>query len=284
VVGSASPASADNSGLYTIAAYWQGTAYPTWVGYGGNSGFSFTNIVPDYNDYNVTWIFNVPAGTPPGTYILDSSFSGGSSGAVSYVPLQVVNAPSRGQISGQMLTIDAGATMMQQEVNGNLVIYDASTGTAVSTNVISLFNSTTYNVGYVPPGSYRVCFVPMNPSMAPQWYPNAASFAQAASVTVAASQTVSNINFYLAPVRVPPSGFNLPAPASHIPGLAGCDMDFDLGTTVADVTYYLEYKDFLDASQWSVAQTLTGDGGGRTLADKSASSSHRFYRLRMVAP
>jgi hypothetical protein len=124
----------------------------------------------------------------------------------------------------------------------------------------------------------------MGGGTAPQWYPNATNFAQAATVVVSAGQTVSNINFYLAPVRVPPSSLLLPAPAVHCPGAAGSDWDFCVGTTVADVTYFLEYKNSLDDSTWTVAQTATGNGGILTLSDKAAANPFRFYRVRMVAP
>ncbi len=200
--------------------------------------------------------------------------------------LHVANAPSRGQTAGNFMVVDnGGSMMMQQEVNGNLELYNAQTGAGVVTNQISLFNTSAYSVGYVQPGDYCVRFVPMNASTAPQWYPNASSFAQAAAVSVTAGQTASNITFYLAPVPVPPSSLLLHAPAPQCAGGVPCgDLDFCVEATVSGVVYYLEYKNSLGDADWTVAQTITGDGLSRTLVDKAPLSTQRFYRLRMLAP
>jgi len=284
LVGSISPGVADNSGLSTNTIYWQGTIYPSWRSYEGNSSFSFDGVVPNPDNHSTSWTFGVPAGTPPGTYLFNSSFDGYSSSANRFVTLTVANVSSRGQIAGQILVVDSGGSYMMQEINGNLELYNDATGAGVVTNNISNFNTSAYNIGYIQPGSYRVRFVPMYSLSGPQWYPNATSFAQAATVTVSAGQTATNINFYLAPIPTPPPNFLLPWPAAHRPGVPGSDWDFGLGTTVSGVTYYLEYKDSLGDAQWTIAQTITGDGGPGILADKAASSPQRFYRLRMVAP
>jgi hypothetical protein len=286
IAASISPPAADNSGLITNTLYWQGTTCPYVVGIDGTGDFSFDDIEYDYDNNSLTWSFGVPAGTPPGEYLLYSSFTFDSAGATSYIMLNVANAPSRGQIAGEVLVVDnGGSMMMQQEVSGNLEIYDAQTGAGVATNSIANFNTSAYSVGYVQPGSYCVRFVPMNSMMAPQWYPNAASFAQAAAVSVSAGQTASNINFYLAPVPVPPPSLLLPSPAAHCAGgVASGDWDFCLGATVSGVTYYLEYKVSLADAEWTVAQTITGDGLSQTLVDTAPLSSQRFYRLRMLAP
>ena len=283
-VGSILPTIADNSGLSTNTIYWQGTADPTWIGYEGSAGFSFDNRVGDYDMHSVTWTFGVPAGTPPGNYLLYSTIGDGSLVPKSVVTLTVVNDATRGQVAGAIEVIDASGNPMMQEINGNLEIYDAGTGLGAVTNMIANFNTSTYSVGYLRPGSYRIRFVPMNTSMAPQWYPNATNFAQAATVSVAAGQTATNVNFYLAPVCAPPASLLLPGPVVHHADVPCGDWDFCLPSTVSGVVYFLEFKDSLDDPAWTIAQTITGDGGPRTLVDHASSSAHRFYRLRMVVP
>jgi hypothetical protein len=44
--------------------------------------------------------------------------------------------------------------------------------------------------------------------------------------------------------------------------------------------YALEYKDSLDATNWSCACTNTGNGALRILPDAMADAPQRFYRMR----
>jgi hypothetical protein len=176
------------------------------------------------------------------------------------------------------MTVDAGSSFMMQETLGNLELYDSSTGAGVSTNFIQNFNASTYLASYVQPGWYRVRWVPMSTTMAPQWYPQAATFAQAAPIQVQAGQTVSNINFYVRPIPVPPASLSLPVPACN-----GAELTFNT-PTVAGVIYCLEYKDSLADLQWKPAQTITGTGDILVLAHSAGASPQRFYRLRMQTP
>jgi hypothetical protein len=220
----------------------------------------------------------VPTATPPGTYLFHAQIGSDASPARSFVTLDVVNAATKGQIAGSIMSVDAGSSFMMQETIGNLELYDSSTGAGIGTNFIQNFSSISYLASYLQPGSYRVRWVPMFAATAPQWYPQAATFAQAAPIQVQAGQTVSNINFYLRPVPVAPSSLVLPAPVFN-----GTESAFST-PTVAGVFYWLEYKDSLTDAQWKPIQVITGTGDTMVLADSAAASSHRFYRLRMQAP
>ena len=46
-------------------------------------------------------------------------------------------------------------------------------------------------------------------------------------------------------------------------------------------TYYLEYKNSLDAPAWIPLTATNGTGGLRTLIDTTATVPARFYRLRV---
>ena len=274
LMASVSPFIADNSGLSTNTIYWQATEDPTWVGYEGSVGFSFDGIYRDYVNHSVDWTFGVPEATAPGIYLLDAEL--GDNVTKSYVTLTVVNAASKGQIAGSILTVDSAGFFMHETL-GNLEIYDAVTGAPVRTNFISNFNSDIYLASYVPPGSYRVRWVPMG-SGAPQWYYQATNFAGAATIQVLAGQTVTNINFYQRPAPTPPSVLSMPAPVAN-----GTELKFHL-PTVFGVNYILEYKDDLNDPTWKPAQSIGGNGSKLVIADPAPTAPVRLYRIRMDTP
>ena len=273
IVPGASPIAADNSGLSTNTTYWQATEDPTEVGYEGTASFSSDGIYYDYVNHAVTWTFGVPEATPPGTYLLHAALDNVTE---SYATITVVNAASKGQIAGSILTVDSGGFFMH-ETMGNIEIYNASTGTIVRTNSVGNFNSDTYLASYVTPGSYRVRWVPMG-SGTPQWYPQATNFAGAATIQVLAGQTVTNINFYQRPAPTPPSNLSLPAPVAN-----GTERKFHL-PTVFGVLYVLEYKDNLNDTVWKTAQSLDGNGSTLVIADPAPTAPRRYYRIRMQTP
>ena len=52
-------------------------------------------------------------------------------------------------------------------------------------------------------------------------------------------------------------------------------------STQAGLNYVLESADSLRGSDWSVRQTLAGDGTTLTFTDSPAAVRNRFYRLRV---
>jgi hypothetical protein len=54
--------------------------------------------------------------------------------------------------------------------------------------------------------------------------------------------------------------------------------------TVNGVNYTLESKGALGDAAWSQGQTILGDGSVKQMSDSTATSSRRFYRIRMHSP
>ena len=272
------PALADNSGTSTNTIFWQATQDITWIGYEGMVGFSFDGISYDYINHTATWTFGVPQATLPGAYLLYAQTGPDGAASKSFVGLNVVNTANKGQIAGSVMTVDAGGSFMMQETTGYMEVYDSATGAGVVTNHIWNFNSTAYLVSYLSPGVYRLRWVPDNTTAAPQWFPQAATFAEAGPIQVQAGQTVTNINFYVRPVPVAPANLSLPTPVWN-----GTERAFNT-PTVAGVTYVLEYKDSLGDLTWKQVQAISGTGDTLVLADPAAAPAQRFYRLRMQTP
>ncbi|MBI5772161.1 MAG: hypothetical protein HZA89_00275 [Verrucomicrobia bacterium] len=263
----------DNSGTFTNTLFFQATGPVTWIGYEGFLGINFDYLTRDNFNNTATWAFNVPAGTQPGQYLLYGS-TGDPATATLYSVLTVVNAATRGQVAGRFQVVDNPNPFLQ-DIFGTLELYDAGQN-LVATNHLENYGTTAYSAWYLPPGSFRLRFVP-DATFAPLWYPNATNFADATPVQVQAGQITSNINFFLAPAATTPTNVTPSFPVFS----AG---RFDVKVpTVRGVEYFLEYKNVLTDANWSVAQFLSGDAGTRTLADPAATNSVRFYRLRAQA-
>ncbi len=147
----------------------------------------------------MTTTFKVTEGELPGTYLFyaynysGTYESGYTETSKRYVPLTVVNDSSRGMITGRI--VEQGSSGMAH-LNGTLELYDASSQALVKQRFIYLFGEPNYVFPYVAPGNYKLRFVPGDNRKAPQWYPNAASFATAGTITVSAGNTVPDINFF----------------------------------------------------------------------------------------
>ena len=50
--------------------------------------------------------------------------------------------------------------------------------------------------------------------------------------------------------------------------------------TTAGTTYQVEYADSLPPSNWTVLQTIVGDGSVITLTNKISAAPQRFFRVR----
>jgi len=68
-------------------------------------------------------------------------------------------------------------------------------------------------------------------------------------------------------------------PALAQPRLAGTVFSASAATQLG-LDYVLEYKDSVQASVWTPAATVTGNGNTASLTDTSATSVSRYYRLR----
>lgn len=270
-----SPGIVDNSGNSTNFFFWQGNGgTPNGVVVmGGGPTDNFIGVQTDFNAQSKTWSLHIPAGSDPGTYTyiayINSEYS-----AARPLLMTVVNAASRGEISGNIMT--AVTVGYMQEISGSLEIYD-NTNVPVKTNMIWSMNGA-YRASYLAPGTYRLRFVP-DMSYGPVWYPNGSSFAEAQPISVVAGQTVSNINFCLAPSMAAPINFAM-AP----PGFAGSPTNISIGVTgVAGVEYTLQYKNSLSDATWTdLPPTITGDGSPIMLCDPTPDAKTRMYRIKML--
>jgi hypothetical protein len=78
------------------------------------------------------------------------------------------------------------------------------------------------------------------------------------------------------PAVLPPA----PIPTITAPSLSTGQFSVTVAT-VSGYTYYLDYKQMLDAPAWSNAAQVAGDGSGKVLTDSSAGDSQRYYRVRV---
>ncbi len=266
------PGMVDNSGASTNLLFWQGSGGAiSWIGYQGSAGFSFDSIVRDPDAQTANWPVAVPAGTMPGTYLFYATIGDQYSGVQRPLLMNVQNAANRGQITGRFFAITA---MPYMEASGVMEVYQAN-GALVSTNRIWSSDGR-YTVPFLAPGDYQLHFVP-DMTLAAQWYANAAAVTNASVLSVAAGQTVSNVNFVLVDAPVPPMNLALPMPVAQA---GGPSLPV---ATMPGVEYALEFADAL-GGPWKTVCQISGDGGVRTLNDPAPGSAARFYRVRMFVP
>lgn len=143
--------------------------------------------------------FLVFPGSSPGVY----PFSADTIGARSVALLTVTNAGNRGEIRGNIHTLNGA--FFHGPV-GNMVFHDASSGAPVFTNMLELgFTGNSYRLSFLPPGDYRIKLEvdPFLPFQSSQWYPNASNFADAQTVNVTAGDISPGVDFFLnGPVNV----------------------------------------------------------------------------------
>jgi hypothetical protein len=275
-----SPGVVHNGGGQTNYFFWQGVgAAPN--GYGRSwSGFT---APPDYTTNDINWgtlqrtaTVGIPAGVEPGSFLYYANISDSyTTFAERPFALQIVNASTHAMITGNLLS-GVNSSMFMHDMSGDMVVYD-NAGNVVKTNNIWTMNGK-FQIAYLPPGTYRLLFVPnMGSIYAPQWFPSGTNFANASPITVSAGQVATNINFALLPPSTPPSDLRFKAPTFAQP----THLNFDVETK-AGVTYVLEYKDSLQDATWKVAATITGDDQAQNLTDPAANPTQRMYRIRML--
>jgi uncharacterized repeat protein (TIGR01451 family) len=98
--------------------------------------------------------------------------------------------------------------------------------------------------------------------------------AQAGAYSVVVSNIAGSATSVVATLSV------LAPPSITNPRLVGHNFSV-LTPTAVGPTYTLEYENSLTGGAWSAAQTLPGTGGVITLTDTAATSSARFYRIRV---
>lgn len=228
-----------------------------------------------------TQFFSVAEGQRPGTFL----FSGSSSGLARYAVLTVLNAASKGMVTGQIVSFLGGEMHMHEQVVGTLEFYDASTGLKVTPGVgdtdLGIWEwGKEYHAAYLDPGTYKVRWIPqaMGPVPGlPQWWPNAQSFAEAAPVVVTAGAVASGVHFFVTPADTPPSPPQYGGPMVFTPDTHVFSMPV---MTENGSTYQLQRSEnLLEGSWFNVGSPAWGNGAVQTLQDTTATGASGFYRV-----
>lgn len=256
-VAGTDPISSVNWGYYSLGASIEDT---TW----GTDNKSFTG----------TFVLNEAA--KPGDYLFYAAATMNGVGVRTGRRLQVVNAPGTGMIRGH--TAQSGGAMHGHGANGTLEFYDATSGAKLFDQLIWEW-SNDYTAVHVAPGHYKLRWLPDGWGSnlpEPQWYPNASSPSEAATVVVPADGTVSDVNFFLSPSTVPPPPPEITETPDYTPGISTFSINVQ---TEPDATYELHKSmTLLDRSWWPVA-SVYGDGQVQQLRDTLATGSVGFYRV-----
>ncbi|MCF7734623.1 MAG: hypothetical protein K9N23_23270, partial [Akkermansiaceae bacterium] len=216
--------------------------------------------------------FGIPPGQAPGVYEFTAETG---APAKRSALLTVVNAPGTGVVTGSVTkTVSFNATPA-----GELEFYDTTDGQLAFSKTIAGYGP--FEIGAVPPASYRLRFVPKNPGIdldAP-WYPNATSFNEALPVLVTADTTTPDLHFFV---------FSIPPPTAEvvIPKILSISrVGTSLGLTFKTETglqYAIEYSESLAAGSWTHLDAFAGDGGTAVFVDPGAASTKRFYRIKVT--
>ena len=126
-----------------------------------------------------------------GTAILYASTNDGAAKAV--VPLTTVNAPGTALLAFRIRSLDSLAFAEMFKLH----FFGVDNQLKFSRDVFAMHvGNGPVLVGNVPPGVYKLLFVPGNTSVMPQWWPNATDISGAASVAFTADATTDNIIFF----------------------------------------------------------------------------------------
>jgi hypothetical protein len=230
----------------------------------GNTGVLNGTWSGGNTSYNSNFIIDPTA--LPGVFLFSASTSSGNK---LFNALKVVNSPQHGSISGE---IHALVNTVPTGAEGTLEFYaPGNSAVPVVVREINNYMGPSYSAGGFPAGSYKVRWVPGFQVIAPQWYPNAPTFADAQVLDFVAGTTVTNVDFF-------PSSSDLmivqqPAAAS---GGVGGSVQFTVQTTggTEPITYHWQ-KDQVDLTEQfgryegTLTNTLTikgliaGDNGSK---------------------
>lgn len=221
-----------------------------------------------------TFVLNETA--KPGDYLFYAAAQIGGQPRKTSHRLTVINAPGTGMVRG--LVAQNGGGMYGHGASGVLEFCDPASGALIFTRNIWEWGNN-YTAAHIAPGQYKLRWLPQGSGASapePQWYVNATSPGQAATVVVTPGNIVSNVNFFLSPASLllPPPG--LAEPPQYDPG----DKVFSLTIeTEAGASYELQKSTtLLDNSWWPVGSAY-GDGQPQMLQDSTSMGPVGFYRV-----
>lgn len=266
----------DNSGSPEGSFYFLASHNITYFSWGVSSlGITFGDGSFGDGGLSYTGKFTVDTGANPGRYLFTAGADTSSGSIGSRIILDVVNAPSKGLLRGEVAV--SGSPGTHGEASGELEFYDATTGAlAFSTSIWSM--SSTYTAPYLTPGSYKLRWVSSGPTSSglTQWLPNSKSIANAQPVVIAAGGSLTGIDFFLNPEEATP----LPPTLTQAPAMNTNTQTFSLAAHLEDgVTYLLQKSFSLTEDSWFTIGTVYGSGAPQVLEDAQATEPTAFYRL-----
>jgi len=252
-----SPATVANNRTAPIVWSAQGTTSLGWI---GTDTSGIMNFQTDFLDKlarsqdgrsasSSFTLLNQP--TDIGTAILYAETQDGLAKAV--IPLTTVNAPGTGQLAFFIRNLDpsAFAEMFQ------LLFYGTDNQLKFTRDVFAIHaGSAPVLVGNIPPGSYKLLFVPGNTGVKPRWWPNGTDISGAATVAFTADGTTGNIYFF---AQSEPAGSSVTLPQSS--------RTFDTaaagtGTVTVNATAGASWAAVSNAAWITITSGATGTGTG----------------------
>ncbi len=188
--------------------------------------------------------------------------------------LTVYNDPATGLISGRVTNFVPGH---DHSLYGIIELYHEDEELAMAMNIYS-DSIDEYSLARVPPGRYKVRWLPDPPSL-PQWYPNASGFAEAEVIEVTAGSTHEGIDFLLSPPvpALTPPVFQAPPAFDPASGEFSIQIEADDNTP-----YALERSYTLRENSWVEVDRAWGWNGSAELTDSEAREPNAFYRVRQL--
>lgn len=196
-----SPSFITNKYADTIAFSATGTQA---IGYGSAGMLAIKEDTRAWYNSNlsISGTFKLDLTTPPdlGNYLFNASVYDANYNYVAQkvVPLTIVNDPSYAMIKGGVRLLDA--SIPQYGLEGfTLEFYDALGVKQFSRAYWSYAHGggdPNFEIGAIPPGTYKIKFVPGMSLIRSQWWPNADNIGGAQPVTFAAGAVVGNVYFF----------------------------------------------------------------------------------------
>jgi hypothetical protein len=259
------PVPNDNSTICRIEGY-ANTNFDSYMLWGidwnvvDSSSLSDTNI----------WI-DLTAATgavPGGEHVLELSAGTATRGYI----MMIGNSSSTAMMSGVIRFMDEE---VQHYTAGTMNFYNAVTGLLVH-QVVFGHEGWHYTAASLPPGNYKIQFVPEDAAYPAFFYPMVSSFEDAATVSLTAGNTTDNIHFFVRPASAEKVK-TLPKPTYN-----GSEFTVNVGNTMPGMAYVVEVSDTMAEGSWTVLAEFSGDGEARQVVDDMSGKSRRFYRVRQL--
>ncbi|MBN2239050.1 MAG: Ig-like domain-containing protein [Dehalococcoidales bacterium] len=199
---SMTPAVTTNLWQDTMTFYGEGSQSIGWIIYGMTSDQLTENTMdysPDYRSYGGTFKLNPDSPPDIGSYLFSVHTGGYSVTSEAAAPLTVINDASYSALETCAVALDKNLGIWQIEgftlefyqdgvlqFSRDVFIHPGMGGPEPEAYI-----------GAIPPGTYKLRYVPQNASVQDQWYPNSPSADYADEILFQAGQVVEDIYFFV---------------------------------------------------------------------------------------